>query len=965
MANKINYLHDNLDDFNKSFSSTESNAHYLRILQWNIRGMNDLSKFDHILSTLDHCRYPIDVVVVGETWVKEENRSLYNIPGFNSIFSCRDSSNGGLAMFIRREISYTVLRNIHVGGFHHINVELVLSGRNYNIHGFYRPPSYEINSFLNILENILDSTNNSRSCFLVGDVNIPINSPSNNVVRRYASLLESFGFACVNTFPTRPISSNILDHVICKVDDISRSRNDTILNDISDHCMLVLSYKLHREREKITLSKTVIDHRKLNTDFSNFLNSVGTVQNVDLCFSNIISTYNALLIKHSKVITKQVNTKGNCCPWMSFNLWSLIKIKNNYIKRVKRNPTDNHLRDLLKHVSDKVSTLKKQTKKAYYDNLLNNTSHAKMWKNINHIFGKSVKDETITLIDGGVKITNNQEICDIFNTFFSSIGQKLADAIPTDPVANPLSNVQRIPDSIFLAPASTNEVTLLINDLKRKKSCGYDNISADILKTNSVAFSRILSEAFNKILEVGYYPDCLKIARVIPIFKSGDACDPNNYRPISTLSIFNKILEKLLLNRIIPFLDKHKILYSLQYGFRQGSSTSTAISELLDDVINGIDSKQVVGALFLDLRKAFDTLNHCILLEKLENYGIRGVANEIIRSYLSGRKQFVSIGTSKSSKKSINIGVPQGSNIGPLLFLLYINDLCRLQLKGTPRLFADDTALFYPQSNVEFVVRDMNNDLEILSRYFATNMLSLNASKTKCMFFHSPRKPVPQHDYIRLKSCIIEEVKSFKYLGLILDTTLSWADHIKYVEKRVSSLCGIMRRVSYFVSRSILLKFYFAHIHSCLNYLIIAWGRAYKSSLKKLQTLQNRCLKTIFKKPALFPTLQLYADNAHNILPINGLCDLQTIIFVNDFLYNNNFHHSIRLHSINHSYPTRNANNLRISRAHTILGQKKISIIGPKKYNALPTELKQITNRRMFILKLKLYLKENLHDILG
>lgn len=596
---------------------------------------------------------------------------------------------------------------------------------------------------------------------------------------------------------------------------------------------------------------------------------------------------------------------------------------------------------------------------------MNNTSHAKLWKNINHIFGKSVKSESIALIKDGVTITNGQEICEIFNNYFSSIGQKLANTIHIDPMVNPLSSVQRIPDSIFLAPASGNEVTLLINNLKRNKSCGFDNISADVIKNNSVVFSRILSEAFNKMLETGYYPDCLKVARVVPIFKSGDACDPNNYRPISTLSIFNKILEKLLLNRIIPFLDKHKILYSLQYGFRQGSSTSTAIAELLDDVINGIDSKQAVGALFLDLRKAFDTLNHSILLEKIERYGIRGIANSIIRSYLSERKQFVSVGMSKSQMKSTRIGVPQGSNIGPLLFLLYVNDLCRLQLKGVPRLFADDTALFYPQSNIESIVRNMNSDLEILSRYFAANLLSLNVSKTKYMVFHSPKKPIPPHDNVMLNSCIIEEVKSFKYLGLILDSTLSWSDHINYIERKVSSLCGIIRKVSYFVSRNILLKFYFAHVHSCLNYLIIAWGRACKSSLKKLQTLQNRCLKIIFKKPVLFPTLQLYSDNAHNILPINGLCDLQTIIFVNDTLYNNNFHHSIQLPSTDHGYPTRNANNLRVSRAYTISGQKRISVIGPKKYNALPIELKQITNRSTFKLKLKLYLKENLHDILG
>lgn len=383
----------------------------------------------------------------------------------------------------------------------------------------------------------------------------------------------------------------------------------------------------------------------------------------------------------------------------------------------------------------------------------------------------------------------------------------------------------------------------------------------------------------------------------------------------------------MLINRFIPFLKQHNVLYSFQYGFRQGSSTATATVELLDDIIKGIDEKQIVGALFLDLRKAFDTLNHAILLDKLEAYGIRGIANEIVRSYLQDRKQFVTIGDSQSSLKSSGVGVPQGSNIGPLLFLLYVNDLNRLQLKGTPRLFADDTALFYPHLDADAIVEHMTEDLSILSQYFSSNLLSLNVMKTKYMMFHSSRKIFQQRNQVLLNSSCIEQVSSFKYLGLMLDSTLSWANHIKNVEKKVSSLCGIMRRVSHFVSRRILLNFYFAHIHSRLSYLIIAWGRASKSSLKKLQTLQNRCLKTIFSKPFLFPTLQLYSDVSHNILPIHSLCKIQTLIFVHDTLHNNLFHHNIQLPSISHGYRTRRTHNLLQNRAQCLVKKEFQSLV--------------------------------------
>lgn len=177
-------------------------------------------------------------------------------------------------------------------------------------------------------------------------------------------------------------------------------------------------------------------------------------------------------MKYSKTITKNVSTKNSFCPWMNFNVWSLIKLKNNYIKRVKRNPQDIHLKDLLKHVSNKVIIAKKQCKKLYFDNILNNTPHSKLWKHINNIFGKDAKTDKITLIEDGAKITDDQQISEIFNNYFSSIGQKLADSIQVDAGVNPLSNVRRVSSSIFLNPATANEVTMIINDLERKKVPG-------------------------------------------------------------------------------------------------------------------------------------------------------------------------------------------------------------------------------------------------------------------------------------------------------------------------------------------------------------------------------------------------------------------------------------------------------------------------------------------------------------
>lgn len=307
--------------------------------------------------------------------------------------------------------------------------------------------------------------------------------------------------------------------------------------------------------------------------------------------------------------------------------------------------------------------------------------------------------------------------------------------------------------------------------------------------------------------------------------------------------------------------------------------------------------------------------------------------------------------------------MPQGSNIGPLLFLLYINDLGRLELNGTARLFAYDTALFYPNKDIHTVILLMEKDLRILNEYFNANLLSLNASKTKYMIFRSIRKTVPVHTHPRLGSSTIELVDCFKYLGILFDPILSWTTHISSIEKRVASYIGIMWRVRLFVPSKVLLKYYFAYIHSQLNYLISVWGHTASSHLTKLQTLQNRCLKIIFNKQLLYSTLSLYSDNCHKILPLQFLCDIQTLLFIHDVLHNPKFHHNIVLSTSNLTRRTRQSNNLLRIRALTTRGQKRIKFIGPTLYNLLPENIQMIETRSTFNIKIKQHYKLKLNEL--
>lgn len=684
---------------------------------------------------------------------------------------------------------------------------------------------------------------------------------------------------------------------------------------------------------------------------------------MNLCLSEIVEKYNNLIQTCTTIVTKKVKIKGTQCPWMTLELWQLIKIKNNYLKKVKRNPRDLHAKSMLDHVSKKVEKLKRTNKKTYYESILNNTTHSKLWKHINIIFGRSKSLNKISLNINGTNIGDDTEICDSFNDHFSNIGSNLASKIPPSGRRNPLDTLNPICESIFLQPSTPNEIINIISKLKSNKAAGPDNLPTHVIKRNATRFSNILNKCFNLIISTGQYPDCLKIAKVVPVFKSGDPCSLDNYRPISTLSIFSKVFEKLIVDRLLNFFGRHNLLYKFQYGFRQTCSTATALTELVDYIVSKVDNKKIVGALFIDLKKAFDTLNHGILLDKLNYCGIRGVANNLVESYLSGRSQYVTINETRSLIKPITTGVPQGSNIGPLLFLVYINDLGNLPLNGTARLFADDTAIFYPDTSPSSIINQMNQDLEKLKVYFASNLLSLNIQKTKYMIFRSPRKILLHYVDPKLGNTVINKVDSFKYLGVHLDSTFSWEIQIKNIEKKVAALCGVLYKVSDFVPAHVLLKFYYAHIHSQLQYVIITWGRACKSKLMRLQTLQNRCLKIIFKLPLLYPTIELYSNNTHNILPLLGLCELQTLIMVHDII-NNGAYSNIILPTGNQSRFTRQAGNLALTRASSNHGQRRISYVGPSKFNCLPNELKMITDKCQFKLRVKIHLKRKINEFI-
>jgi len=357
--------------------------------------------------------------------------------------------------------------------------------------------------------------------------------------------------------------------------------------------------------------------------------------------------------------------------------------------------------------------------------------------------------------------------------------------------------------------------------------------------------SKVLTHIFNASFTHGVVPSLLKQANVTPIFKAGDKHDFTNYRPISILPSISKLLEKVVYIRIFNFISYNNILTHHQFGFRPKRSTFMAINELYCNITSSLDKKLHTVGIFLDLSKAFDTINHNILLDKLSNYGIRGLANDWFRSYLCGRQQRVLFNNMLSSPQLVSCGVPQGSILGPLLFLLYINDLPSCTTIPHFVLFADDTNILFSHQDPNTLETIVNNELKYISNWFKLNKLSLNIKKTNYIIFKNKYSNKPTINLnINIDNVTIQQVETTKFLGLLIDSNLSWHSHTQHISKIISRLNGVIRRVRPYLPLETLHSLYNSLMLPYFSYGTMIWADPNNSNIDSIFLLQKRVIRT-------------------------------------------------------------------------------------------------------------------------
>lgn len=805
------------------------------------------------------------VLAISETWLDNSvTDSEINIPGYSVVRKDRNREGGGVCIYINSNLAFNQRSDLETSDIEAVWAEILLPKTKPIIIGCcYRFPKQS--QFISQFEEVLTKLPNSETIIL-GDMNM-CSIRKDAVYNKYQNMLNMCGFKQLITTPTRITakSSTAIDHVVCNgMDKISQ--HGVIPTGFSDHFVIYCTRKSVRHKvnqhngAKIRSSKnynkdTFID-KLSNANWTTVYNSKD-VNKAWLFFCNIFTN-----ILDSVAPTKEVRIKQRSEPWMSHEILENIRERDKWLNKFRK---DKHMSEYHKHYCKLRNKVQREIKAAKREYILNKVEENKnnpkqLWKHIKDLGYQSKPREAsnIVLDIEGNKCHENKSIADYFNKFFTQIASKLVDMLPRpgqlfDVVSISFKNLYSkiSPDSFQLAEVGEDFVLDELNNLDISKSTGLDGVPARFIKDAADVIKGPITYIVNLSIISGVVPNEMKLAKVKPLYKKKSRLDVGNYRPVSILSVASKILERAVFVQLNKYLVNKRILYQFQSGFRGSYSTDTCLIYLQDHIRKQIASGLFTGMILLDIQKAFDSVDHSILCKKLSAMGIQSTI--WFQSYLSHRKQIVNVNGVESDPLEITCGVPQGSILGPLLFLCYVNDM-PISVKCMLLQYADDSALIVSDKDPEKIRKILRQNLESCYNWLVDNKMSLHMGKTELILFGSKRKLKSFPNFSI--SCLGQDIKassSVVYLGLELDQYLAGEQTAhKIIQKVNSRLKFLYRQVNCLDQNT--KKIICSALVLCLfDYSISSWyGGISKLLVQKLQRTQNKVIRFILNKDSRY-----------------------------------------------------------------------------------------------------------------
>jgi hypothetical protein len=946
----------------------------IQILHQNLQSLRNKKLNVEVILT-DKTLKP-DVLCFTEHWLHDNEIGYFNFENYSLVskFCRKNKLHGGSCIYAKTNLEakpYNLYEYLnHEEHFEASSIKLT----QYNaiIICIYRTPNSNINILLENMDIILTKlTNKGKSIIIVGDLNIDF--LSGNVNPHLQTMLNSYGLQAAVDVPTRigNHSQSAIDQVILNKDLWDYSL-DVIETGLSDHKAQILQLQmnhknkkgLNRLKEEVRIARS---YKEENIQYLNYLlgkenwelvlkqNSVNNAYNE---FLGTLKYYYDIAMPKKRIgVIKQENkwvTAGIRVSGEKLRFLNSLRKERNISEDFKK-----YYSNYKKIYNKVISEAKKLT-----NNIQIRTSENKsraMWDIVKVELGNQRKiAKNIKISQNGVNIQDPKAIANVFNEYYTNVAKKtISENLVLKPNEIDINIVKYNSNSMFLTPATNEEVIEVIKGMGNKKSVGMDDIPDYIIKKCYPKIVHALTYIINLSLSTGKFPEQLKMAKVKPLYKKGLETEVENYRPVSLLSGFSKILEKIIKRRLLSFLNKYSIISTKQHGFWKGRSTNTAIADLIEKVYKSLDEKEISIGVFLDLSKAFDLVDHDILLRKMSRMGIRGIALKWFQSYLENREQRVEITyrcietnditSCLSQKRHIKYGVPQGSVLGPVLFLIYINDLETSIKDGRPTFFADDTSIFLAATNASDVQKKINKTINGLMDWFERNKLVINKGKTVAISFYQPQKKQTEYPPIKLNDTDISYVDQTKFLGVWVDKNLKWCAHTQQLANKLCKICFALRIINRVAGLETVRTLYYAYFQSMLVYGLIFWGNSGEAKL--IFKLQKRAIRTMMKIPKMVSCKQ-YFKFLH-VLPLPCLYIYEVLVYIKT---------NLNAYSINseiHSHNTKRKDNLYIVPCNTSLYKNNFNNIGCRMFNQLPQHIKEIPVLYKFKRTLKTFLLEH------